>query len=579
MKFTVTIVVSAVFWISGLSLQGASPEKDRLKGGVIKSEIEADVCVYGASPAGVLAAVAAAREGCSVVIVEPTYTIGGLLASGFRMQQDVPDPQHLGGLTRDYFDKDVALHVGIHAPTLRHYQGAGEDNVAMLQEYIDRYADLITVVLQHRVAFVETEEGEIEGVVFEYAVDDENGVPSPVRSSDHLRRVEAEIYVDASYEGDLMAFSGVSYRVGRESREEYGESLAGVVVSREFPGVDPYKVKGDPSSGLLSPIFPDPIGEEGEASRFFMSWNFKLAWETKPTEEYPGIPITPPENKDEDVYELLRRSTEAGYPTRWPDSNFDRRQLMTGAIPGMQTDYPDGDWATRSKIWQAFIDHVKTLTDFSGKEVRLLSDYRNETNGWPYLYMRGGRRMIGEYVMTQQDLQLQTDIPTPIGMGYYKVDIYPTRLAVNDEGVLVQEGDVFTMVSPGPYQIPYGAIIPKRDEIANLLVPMMMSASHVAYASIRMEGTYMVMGESAGIAAGLAVRSGKAVQDIDRDELTALLKAHGQELEWDGTGFYTEGLWRSNIFGKGSEQVGRWETHPEEYAKYPVETLWKSKPE
>src|SRR5690606_33050218 len=159
----------AVFWISGLSLQGASPEKDRLKGGVIKSEIEADVCVYGASPAGVLAAVAAAREGCSVVIVEPTYTIGGLLASGFRMQQDVPDPQPLAGLTRDYFDKDVALHVGIHAPTLRHYQGAGEDNVAMLQEYIDRYADLITVVLQHRVAFVETEEGEIEGVVFEYA--------------------------------------------------------------------------------------------------------------------------------------------------------------------------------------------------------------------------------------------------------------------------------------------------------------------------------------------------------------------------------------------------------------------------
>src|SRR5690606_35889524 len=196
--------------------------------------------------------------------------------------------------------------------------------------------------------------------------------------------------------------------------------------------------------------------------------------------------------------------------------------------------------AVRSKIWQGFIDHVRTMTDFSGKEVRLLSDYRNKTGGWPYLYMRGGRRMVGEYVMTQQDLQLQTDIPTPIGMGYYKVDIYPTRLAVNDEGVLVQEGDVFTMVSPGPYQIPYGAIIPKRDEITNLLVPMMMSASHVAYASIRMEGTYMVMGESAGIAAALAIRSEKALQDIDRDKLTAQLLANGQELEWDGTGFYTE---------------------------------------
>src|SRR5690606_12564947 len=183
--------------------------------------------------------------------------------------------------------------------------------------------------------------------------------------------------------------SGVSYRVSRESRDDYGESLAGVVVSRKFPGVDPYKVEGDPSSGLLSPIFPDPVGNEGDSSRFFMSWNFKLAWETNPTPEYPGIPIEAPEKKDEDLYELLRRYTEAGYTTSWPNSNFNRNELVTGALPGMQTDYPDGDWATRSRIWQEFIDHVKTLTDFTGKDVRLLSDYRTETNGWPYLYMRG----------------------------------------------------------------------------------------------------------------------------------------------------------------------------------------------
>src|SRR5690606_2052370 len=542
----------------------------------IKTTLDVDACVYAASPAGIMAAVAIAREGYSVALIEPEYTIGGLLACGFRMQQDVPDPQHLGGRTRDVNDKDVALHVGIFAPTLRHYQGAGDDNVRMLQEYIDEYGDLITVITSHRLVTAETKGKKIRGAVFEYAVADANGVPPPTRTTNNLLRVNARIFVDASYEGDLMAYSGVSYRVGRESRDEYGESMAGVIVSREFPGVDPYKVKGDPSSGLLSPIFPDPIGEEGDASRFFMSWNFKLAWETKPTEEYPGIPITPPENKDEDVYELLRRSTEAGYPTRWPDSNFDRRQLMTGAIPGMQTDYPDGDWATRSKIWQAFIDHVKTLTDFSGKEVRLLSDYRNETNGWPYLYMRGGRRMVGEYVMTQQDIQLQTDVPTPIGMGYYKVDIYPTRLGVDEGNTLVQEGDVFTLASPGPYQIPYGAIIPKKDEITNLLVPMMMSATHIAYSTIRMEGTYMVMGESAGIAAALALKSGKAVQDIARDPLTKMLKNYGQELEWDGTAFYTKSLWRSNIYGgEGKPIGGRWETHPEEYSKDPVSELWK----
>src|SRR5690606_6439074 len=233
--------------------------------------------------------------------------------------------------------------------------------------------------------------------------------------------------------------------------------------------------------------------------------------------------------------------------------------------------------AVRSKIWQGFIDHVRTMTDFSGKEVRLLSDYRNKTGGWPYLYMRGGRRMIGEYVMTQQDIQLQTDVPTPIGMGYYKVDIYPTRLGVDESGTLIQEGDVFTLASPGPYQIPYGAIIPKKDEITNLLVPMMMSATHIAYSTIRMEGTYMVMGESAGIAAALALKSAKAVQDIDRNQLTNMLKKYGRELEWDGTGIYTRGLWRSNIYGgEGNKEVGRWVTHPEEYNKYPVSNLWKN---
>lgn len=569
MKVLVGIILSLVLYGGDLSAQNFTEE-------YVKTTFDVDACVYAASPAGIMAAVAIAREGYSVVIVEPEYTIGGLLASGFRMQQDVPDPQHLGGLTRDFYDKDVALHVGIHAPTLRHYQGAGHDNVRMLQEYLDQYEDLITVITNHRLVAAETEQRRIENAVFEYAVSDRNGVPAPYRTSNNLTRVKAKIFIDASYEGDLMAYSGVSYTVGRESKSEYNESMAGVVISRKFPGVDPYKIKGDPKSGLLSPIFSDPIGEEGDASRFFMSWNFKLAWETKPTEEYPGIPISPPENKDEDVYELLRRYSEAGYKTTWPHSNYDRTQLMTGAIPGMQTDYPDGDWVVRSKIWQGFIDHVKTLTDFSGKEVRLLSDYRTRTNGWPYLYMRGGRRMIGEYVMTQQDIQLQTEIPTPIGMGYYKVDIYPTRLAVDEEGVLVQEGDVFTLASPGPYQIPYGAIIPKKGEISNLLVPMMMSATHIAYSTIRMEGTYMVMGESSGIAAALALKSKKAVQNIDRGKLTEMLKVYGQELEWDGTGFYTKNLWRSNIYGgEGGKTVGRWDTHPEEYKKHPISELWK----
>jgi hypothetical protein len=218
------------------------------------------------------------------------------------------------------------------------------------------------------------------------------------------------------------------------------------------------------------------------------------------------------------------------------------------------------------------IDHNRATTDFTGKEVRLLSGINEDTNGWPFLYIRGGRRMIGEYVMTQHDLQLQTNPPTPIGLGYYKVDSYPNRLVVLSDGTLAHEGNLWEHVSPGPYQIPYGALIPKKEDCRNLLVPLCMSASHIAYSSIRMEATYMVMGESAGIAAVLAIRNNKAVQDINRTELTSMLKKYGQKLEWDGKGYR---MWRYNIFSTPREEVTRWMSHPEEYQNKPVETLWK----
>lgn len=533
----------------------------------IKTKLEADICVYGASGAGINAAVAAAREGLSVVVVEPIGTIGGLLAAGFRMQQDVPYPDHLGGLTGIYYKKDV------EQPKPRHGQGAARYNIAALQKMLDDYGDLINVITNHRLYKVNKGNGSIKEALFEFAPPDNDGAPIPERKSNNLVSIKAKVFIDASYEGDLMAFSGVSYRIGKESKSTYGESLAGAIVSKKFPGVDPYREKGNPKSGLLSCISSDPIGNEGDSSRYFMGYNFKLAWEANPTDEFPGILVTPPEEKNNDVYELLKRYTEAGYKTSWPNENFSRGELMTGAIPGMQLHYPDGNWKERSRIWKGYIDHVRTLTDFTGKEFRLLSNQNEKTNGWPcYLYIRGGRRMKGEYIMTQKDLQLQTDVPTPIGLGYYKVDIYPNRLVVLDDGTLAQEGDLWVAVSPGPYKIPYGAIIPKENECKNLLVPLCMSASHIAYSSIRMEATYMVLGESAGIAAALAVKENKPVQEIDRNELTLMLKKRGQILEWDGKGYR---MWRYNIYGKPIQETTRWETNPEEYTRHPVNTLWK----
>jgi len=561
MKVIVQIICCVIIaFINTISCPVISAES------VINTRIESDVCVYGASGPGIAAAVAAAREGLSVVIIEPAHKIGGLLGSGFRMQQDVPYADHLGGLTGVFYAKDIAQ------PEPRHKQGAGKTNISTLQSMIDEYKNLIKVITDHRLADVKKSKGKIIEAIFEYAPPGKDGVPIPKRSSNNLIFAKAKIFIDASYEGDLMAYSGVPYRVGKESKQEYGESLAGTVLSKKFPGVDPYVEEGNPKSGLLSCITPDPLGKEGDASRFFMAYNFKLAWEANPTEEYPGIIITPPEIKNEDVYELLRRYVKAGYPFTWPNENFSRGELMTGTLPGMQIDYPDGDWTIRSRVWREFIDHVRTLTDFSGKEVRLLSGINEDTDGWPFLYIRGGRRMIGEYVMTQHDMQLQTNPPTPICLGYYKIDIYPNRLVVLDDATLAHEGNIWAHVSPGPYQIPYGAIIPKKKDCKNLLVPLCMSASHIAYSSIRMEATYMAMGESAGIAAALAVRENKPVQDLDRNILTSLLIKYGQKLKWDGKGYR---LWRYNIFSKPMEEVTRWDTNPEEYMKHPVNTLWK----
>ncbi len=531
-------------------------------------KIEADICVYEATGAGVLAAVAAAREGQSVIIIEPTHKIGGLLGTGFRMQQDVPYPDHLGGLTGDFYQEDIKQ------PKPRHPQGSSKNNIRMLQDLITNYGKRITVITDHRLASVKTGKGIIREALFEYAPPGKDGVPLAKPASGALINVTAKVFIDASYEGDLMAQSGVSYRIGKESKADYGESLAGIVLSKKFTGVDPYVEKGNPKSGLLSGIQADPLGKEGDSSRFFMGYNFKLAWEKEPTEAYPGIPIPPPAEKNKDVYELLKRAKEAGYELTWPEENFRRNELMTGAIPGMQMGYPDGSWAQRAKIWRGYIEHIKTLNDFAEGHVRLLSANNEDTNGWPsYLYIRGGRRLIGEYVMTQKDIQLQTKVPTPIGMGYYKVDIYPNRLVVLDDGTLAQEGNVFATIAPGPYQLPYGAIIPQKKQCTNLIVPVCMSASHVAYSSIRMESTYMVMGEAAGLAAALAIKSKRAVQDISRADLTARLQTYGAKLAWDGKGYR---VWRYNVFSKNpTKENTRWETNPEEYKAYPISVLWK----
>jgi hypothetical protein len=321
MKMYKIVIICLLFLPFGKVFSSGKPVENN-----ITTTIKADVCVYGASGPGIASAVAVAREGYSVVIVEPCHKIGGLLGSGFRMQQDVPYADHLGGLTGTFYATDIAQ------PQPRHQQGAGKYNIKALQAMIDEYTNLIKVIVDFRLASVKMAHGSIKEAVFEFAPQGKDGVPVPYRKSDNLVHVSSSVFIDASYEGDLMAYAGVPYRVGKESKQEYGESLAGTVLSKKFPGVDPYKVKGNPQSGLLSCITSDPLGKEGDASRFFMAYNFKLAWEKNPTAEYPGILITAPEKKDPDIYELLKRYVDAGYTFTWPNENFSRGELMMAGI-------------------------------------------------------------------------------------------------------------------------------------------------------------------------------------------------------------------------------------------------------
>ncbi len=233
---------------------------------------------------------------------------------------------------------------------------------------------------------------------------------------------------------------------------------------------------------------------------------------------------------------------------------------MTGGIPGLHADYPEGSWETRSRIWRSFIEHDKHLTRMLGMEVLLPSEEYPDSNGWPHqLYVRTARRMLGRHVMSQRDLARQTKIDDAVGLGYYMVDIYPCRLTVMMDGVLASEGETWELVSPGPYPIAYRSITPMQSECSNLLVPVCNSASHVAYSSIRMEPTYMVLGEAAGIAAAQALREDRSVQEIAVGRLQESLVQVGQILEWNGRGY--------GPFWGGKRFSAWWEKHPEEYGE------------
>lgn len=501
-----------------------------------------DVCVYGATAAGVAAAMGAADAGARVVVVEPSRWLGGM--SG-------------GGLNAiDWGNKRT---VGAMATKLL----VPGDDVAMRTLYRRELEQRgITVIHEHRLASVTKDGANIRELALDHAPPDALGAPIPKPIKLHARTICARMFVDASYEGDLMALAGVSYTWGREARDEYGESLGGVRPTLLRYAIDPFVRPGDPRSGLLPLLQDIQLGPPGAADKLTMMYAFRWILTTK-----DPIRIEKPDDYDPRTYEIFRRGFQQGVnmraarkmhvPGQYEDyagagvfGGNSSRALWAQSVAGANAGYPDGDWAERARIWRGQMDFVRGMYHFLRTDPAVPPDLRaraeatgfqrgifDETNGWPHqFYVREARRMKSGYVVTQKDLEGATNPADSVGLGSYGVDDWPYATVAQDGGIALSGGE-FSILNPNPagdgvHRIPYRAITPHRHECENLLVPVCCSASHIAMTCIRMEPVWVTLGLSAGIAAAHALAEKVAVQAIDFPRYRRALLAAGQVLDW-----------------------------------------------
>ncbi len=518
--------------------------------------VTVDVCVYGATPAGIVAAVTAKQEGCSVVLIEPSRWVGGILGAGIKPMQDCPEPRAVGGLT-----KSKVFTAGNDPPTIR------ESFARWLKE------EQIPVVFEHRVGRVEKEGPRITRLYLDFAPPDELGVPAAAARTEAGKVVEAKVVIDASYEGDCLAAAGVKYAIGRESADKFQEQPAGVGEPTNWRPIDPYREPGHSASGLLPLVEADHGQPQGSGDDYTQAYNFRFYVTNDPARR---APLTPPADYDPAQFELVGRYVQhilrwAGGDVQkamprlssifpgWRNSgeyNYQRDSLVTIAPLGVSRFYQDGDWPTRAKVWRQHIDYLRGLQHFLSTDPRVPEGFRQQTaalgldktmhpdtQGWPHqLYVRIARRMQGRYILTHADVLNQTQVDDAVGLALYGVDTYPVRrMAVRDPqtGALgvATEGNMFLGGARGtgqPYAVPYRAITPQAEECSNLLVPVCFSASYIAYASARMEPVFCLLGEASGVAAAQAVRGASSVQAVDVKKLQSRLLERGQVLEWKG---------------------------------------------
>lgn len=572
MRYLFLILLSVLFVFTSCNSQKNS------------SDVEVDICVYGGSSAGIIAAYTAKKLGKSVILIEPGNNLGGLTTGGLGAT-DIGNKFAVTGLAREFYRR-VGTHYG------KFEQWTFEPHVAS-KIYDDMMKEVdLEVIKNYRLNAVSKVDGVINNIVVEASE-----MPEELTN----KTIKAKVFIDATYEGDLLAKAGVSYTVGREGNDQYEETHNGVHLSEfhQLPdGIDPYRTRGDSTSGLLWGISNATLAPKGSGDKAVQAYNFRLCLTQDINNQ---LPVTQPDGYDPEKYELLARILEI---EKWETikSSFIIDSLKDGSryihhsggfliknmpngktdvnnfggfstdMIGANHDYPDADYDTRKRIWKEHEDYTKGLLYFLGNDERVPSNIRQEMRSWGYardefkdlggfsnqLYVREARRMIGSLVMTQKHCEANEKVNDGVGMAAYGMDSHNCqRIVVN--GMVKNEGDIQKW-GFAPYPISYRSIIPKAEECKNLLVPVCLSASHIAFGSIRMEPVFMVMAQSAATAAVMAIDAGTSVQSIDVKKLQKELRenplANKSQPEIlidndDSTQVKVVGNWRENRGGYG----------------------------
>ena len=539
----------------------------------------ADIVIYGGTSAGISAAIQAARLEKSVIIIEPTNRVGGLTTGGLG-QTDIGNKQVIGGIAREFYRNIKSHYEEVANWTWQdrsEYKDGGQSRSGKEEDAMWTFEPSVALKVYHEMI----KDLDIK-VVYNQQLNRATGISKTANSINSISVVSGDTYygkmfIDATYEGDLLAAAGISNTVGRESNAQYGESLNGVQANKTsktllgtnsnngvyhnfIEGVDPYIVKGDPSSGLLPFITEGGSGIDGQEDKGIQAYCFRMTLTDHPENR---IPFKKPANYNELDYELLFRNYEAAsgpieamynYGDRllpWINSQMPNRKTDTNNQKGFSTDfigqnwaYPEASYDEREKIvadhrsyqqglmWTlAYHPRIpKKVRDKVAQWGTCKDEYESEDGWQQQLYIREARRMISNYVMTQKNCEGIEVVNDPIGMAAYGMDSHHIKRYVNSKGTVSNEGNVEAHVK-APFPISYRSIVPKKEEASNLLVPICLSASHIAFGSIRMEPVFMVLGQSVAVIASLAIEEGKAVQEIEYNTIRKMLIEQKQILQ------------------------------------------------